>query len=204
MRKSSIAAVAVLLFGLFMLGMRLSKTVPQKLPAPTPAAVRAANAVTTVNVVPSPDAIPKPSSETKPAHTNLPKDKNKDKVSTAIKPAPTNAPKAPAVPPAMLDIEMEHNFTSAELSVWVDDHPAYSRKLEGTDKRRMVVFHSVQGHESHAIQLAPGQRSVRVQIASGVNSSEQSGTVTGEFVSGQEKMLRIHFNKRGEMTLSLQ
>jgi serine/threonine protein kinase len=192
MRKSSVAAVALLLFGLLVFGMRLSQTVlPQQQPAQTPAAGNTANTVS------SPNATLKPSSEIKPAHTSP----SKDEVSTGTKSAHTNVAK---VPPAMLDIEMEHNFTSAELSVWVDDHPAYSRKLEGTDKRRMVVFHAVQGHESHAIQLAPGLRSVRVQVASGVDSAERSGTVTGEFVSGKERTLRIHFNKRGEMTLSLQ
>jgi eukaryotic-like serine/threonine-protein kinase len=203
MRKNSIAAVAVLLLGLFVFAMRLSETIlpPQ---TPPPAAVSVARAVKAANTAPSPDATPKPSTEIKPAHTSPPNDRNKDKAATVTRPAHTIVANVPSVPPAMLDIEMEHNFTSAELSVWVDDQPAYSRKLEGTDKRRMVVFHSVQGHESHAIQLAPGQRSVRVQIASGVDSTEQSGTVTGEFVSGKEKLLRIHFNKHGEMTLSLQ
>jgi eukaryotic-like serine/threonine-protein kinase len=191
MRKSSIAAVAVLLCGLLLLGMRLSKTVPHQLPPPTPVASSPANAV------PFPDATLKPSSETKPTRASLPN----SKVPSGTRPAHANVVK---VPPATLDIEMEHNFASAELSIWVDDQQAYSRKLEGTDKRRMVVFHSVQGHESHAIRLAPGQRSVRVQVASDVDSSEQSSTITGEFVSGKEKTLRIHFNKRGEMTLSLQ
>jgi eukaryotic-like serine/threonine-protein kinase len=206
MRKNSIASVAVLLLGLFVFGMRLSETVlPPQPSALTPAAVNAANTVpsptATLNSVPSLDATPKPPTEIKAVHTNPGRDRDKDKIATASKPAHTNVAK---VPSAILDIEMEHNFASAELSVWVDDQPAYSRKLEGTDKRRMVVFHSVQGHESHAIQLAPGQRSVRVQVASGVDSAEQSGTVTGEFVSGKEKTLRVHFNKHGEMTLSLQ
>ena len=39
---------------------------------------------------------------------------------------------------------------------------------------------------------------------SGVDSYDQSGMVAGEFASGKEKVLRIHFNKRGEMNLSLQ
>jgi serine/threonine protein kinase len=212
MRKNSVAAVAVLLLGLSVFAMRLSETMlaPQT-PPPAPVAVSPAHAIN-ANTVPPPAAPPEASAQTAPANTTTPlnkktQDNDKNKVATATKPAHTviaKGPTSPSVPPAILDLEMEHNFTSAELSVWVDDHPAYSRKLEGTDKRRMVVFHSVQGHESHAIQLAPGQRSVRVQVASDADSSEQSSTVTGNFVSGKEKTLRIHFNKRGEMTLSLQ
>ena len=95
-------------------------------------------------------------------------------------------------------------FHLAQLSVWVDDHKAYNHLLEGSDKKRLVVFHGVQGHESHALQLAPGKHRVRVEVASGLDSYDQSGTVQSQFVSGKEKVLRIHFNKHREMTLSLQ
>jgi serine/threonine protein kinase len=119
---------------------------------------------------------------------------------TAVATAPTRPP----VSPAMLDIEVEHNFTAAHLSVWVDDHSIYTHLLEGSDKKRLIVFHGVQGHESHAMQLAPGKHRVRVRVVSSVDSYDQSGTVAGEFASGKGKVLRIHFNKRGEMNLSLQ
>jgi tRNA A-37 threonylcarbamoyl transferase component Bud32 len=108
------------------------------------------------------------------------------------------------VPPATLDIEVEHHFTAAQLSVWVDDHSIYTHPLEGTDKKRLVVFHGVQGHESHALQLAPGKHRVRVEVESGVDSYDQSRTVTGEFASGNDKVLRVRFSKSGEMSLSLQ
>ncbi len=130
---------------------------------------------------------------------------------TAVATAPTpigesvKGPRAgQTVSPAMLDIEVEHNFTAAHLSVWVDDHSIYTHLLEGSDKKRLIVFHGIQGHESHAMQLAPGKHRVRVRVVSSVDSYDQSGTVAGEFASGKGKVLRIHFNKRGEMNLSLQ
>jgi hypothetical protein len=43
-----------------------------------------------------------------------------------------------------------------------------------------------------------------VQVTSDVATYDQSATVTGEFASGQENVLRINFNKHGEMNLSLQ
>jgi serine/threonine protein kinase len=128
-----------------------------------------------------------------------------------VAPAPTPVAKSvkvahagPPVSPATFDIEVEHNFTAAHLSVWVDDHPVYAHLLEGSDKKRLVIFHGVQGHDSHAIQLVPGRHRVRVRMESSVDSYDQSGTVAGEFVSGKEKLLRIHFEKHGEMNLSLQ
>ena len=100
---------------------------------------------------------------------------------------------------------MEHRFAEAQLSIWVDDRLTYTHQLEGTDKKHLVVFHHVQGHEFHAMQVSPGKHSLKVQVTSdGVSTYDQSATVAGEFVSGQENMLRINFSKHGEINLSLQ
>jgi hypothetical protein len=119
---------------------------------------------------------------------------------------PTDSPAtvSPATSPATLEIEVEHKFAEANLSIWVDDRLTYTRRLEGTDKKHLVVFHHVQGHEFHAMQVSPGKHLLRVQVTSEVASYDQSATVAGEFASGQENVLRINFNKHGEMNLSLQ
>jgi hypothetical protein len=119
----------------------------------------------------------------------------------------------------MLEIEVEHKFAEAHLSIWVDDALTYTHTLEGTDKKRLGVFHQVQGHEFHAVQLSPGKHVLRVQVTAGaadasaaatsVASSnavptDQSGTLSGEFVSGKEMMLHIHFGKQSKMELSLE
>ena len=70
----------------------------------------------------------------------------------------------------MLEIEVEHKFAVAHLSIWVDDSLTYTHTLEGTDKKRLVVFHQVQGHEFHAMQLSPGKHLLRVQVTSDVPS----------------------------------
>ena len=100
--------------------------------------------------------------------------------------------------------QLEHKFLEANLSIWVDDRLTYTHRLEGTDKKHLVVFHHVQGHEFHAMQVSPGKHRLRVQVTSGGAISDQSATVAGEFASGQENVLRINFNKHGEMKLSLQ
>jgi serine/threonine protein kinase len=114
----------------------------------------------------------------------------------------TSLPPTLASVPAFLDIEVDHKFAEAKLSIWIDDRLSYTRTLEGTDKKRLVLFHHVQGHEIHAMQIPPGNHHLRVQITAGTNSSDQS--VTGDFSSGNEKLLRIYFDKRGEMNLSLE
>jgi serine/threonine protein kinase len=122
---------------------------------------------------------------------------------------PTNGTTTPAhagskVSPAMLDIEVDHKFSEAHLSIWVDDRLTYTHLLAGTDKQHLVVFHHVEGHEFHAVQISAGKHLLRVRVTSAAGSYDQSRIVAGEFASGKENMLRINFSKQGEMQLSLQ
>jgi len=114
------------------------------------------------------------------------------------------ASSAPQISPAMLDIEIEHKFAEAHLSIFVDERLAYTHLLEGADKKHLVVFHKVQGHEFHAVEIPPGRHLLRVQVTSSTDLSERSATIEGDFGGGTEKMLRVLFNKNGEMNLSLQ
>jgi serine/threonine protein kinase len=175
LRKKSFAG-ALLLLGLLVFGIRLSSVVwPQELPSGN---LAAPGAITTL----SPAGAPVPAAtESTPAGTTLAKGS-----------------------PAMLEVEVDHKFAQAHLSIWVDGRLTYTHLLAGTDKKRLVVFHHVQGHEFHAMQLPPGKHRLRVRVESAVDSYDQSGTVAGEFSSGKETVLQIHFNKHDEMNLSLQ
>jgi hypothetical protein len=153
---------------------------------------------------------PVPAGRTHPSPTKVAR-ASSPTVSPAASPAaspatsPATSPAAsPATAPATLEIEVEHRFAEAHLSIWVDDRLAYTHQLEGTDKKHLVVFHHVQGHEFHAMQVSPGKHSLKVQVTSEGAAYDQSDTVAGEFVSGQENVLRINFDKHGEINLSLQ
>jgi len=121
-------------------------------------------------------------------------------------PSPTEARRLSSrISAALLEIEVDHKFVDATLSIWVDDLLTYSHPLEGIEKRHLVMFHQVQGHEFHAMQIPPGKHLLKVQISSGVDLSEQrAATIEGTFASGKETMLRINFDNRGQMNLSLQ
>ena len=106
--------------------------------------------------------------------------------------------------PASLQIEVEHQFTEANLSIWIDDHLAYTCPLHGTVRKHLVFSRSIQGYRSDAVQLAPGKHRVRVRVHSPVKAYDQSKTVAGHFVSGHENVLRINFAKHGEMNVAFQ
>jgi serine/threonine protein kinase len=128
--------------------------------------------------------------------------------SVAATPSPIGGPVKVADPgspvsPATLEIEVDHKFAEAHLSIWVDGRLTYTHLLEGRDKKHLVVFHHVEGHEFHAMQISPGKHRLRVQVTSGVATYDQSATVAGEFASGRENVLLINFNKNGTINLSL-
>jgi eukaryotic-like serine/threonine-protein kinase len=219
-RKKSFAGVLVLA-GLFIVGLWVISFGPQgvrsraaePLPlagevapvktAATPTAP-AASAVASVEAAPTAvvTQLPKrvPARRTHPAPVKVARASSPAVSPPAVSPATVS----PATSPATLEIDVEHKFAEANLSIWVDDRLTYTHRLEGTDKKRLVVFHHVQGHEFHAMQVSPGKHLLRVQVTSEVASYDQSAAVAGEFASGQENVLRINFNKHGEMNLSLQ
>jgi hypothetical protein len=106
--------------------------------------------------------------------------------------------------PASLQIEVEHQFTEANLSIWIDDHLAYTCPLHGAVRKHLVFSRGIQGYRSDAVQLTPGKHRVRVRVHSPVKAYDQSKTVAGNFVSGHENVLRINFAKHGEMNVAFQ
>jgi hypothetical protein len=102
-----------------------------------------------------------------------------------------------------LEIEIEHRFAEAHLSIWVDGNLTYTHQLEGTDKKHLVVFHRMQGHEFHAMPIPPGHHQLRVKVVSDADTTDHSATLTGEFSSEKEATLRIIFDKHGEMNVTL-
>jgi eukaryotic-like serine/threonine-protein kinase len=223
LRRKSLAG-ALLLVGLLIFGLWVISFGPRRLPraagplppgrgAPVKMAlpvVSAATAVPSVATAPAP-LVRKLQKPVPAARTHPPAMKVARASSPPIpQPPSTKVARAsspmisPATSSAMLEIEIEHKFADAHLSIWVDDSLTYTHPLQGTDKKHLVVFHHVQGHEFHAVQVSPGKHLLRVEVTSGGAISDQSATVAGEFASGRENVLRINFNKRGKMNLSLQ
>jgi serine/threonine protein kinase len=196
MRKKSFAG-ALFLVGLLVFGFRISSLL---WPHTAPPQNLASTAIT--KPLPRAEQVAAVRTGTTPNLHKLPKAAAGPHPSSARMAAPSSTASAPASP-ALLEIEVEHKFTDAHLSIWVDDRLTYTHPLEGTDKKRLVVFHQVQGHEFHAMQLSPGKHLLRVQVSMGAANGEQSGTVAGEFVGGKEKLLHIQFTKQGKMDLSL-
>jgi len=210
--ERSVAGVLVLA-GLFILGLwaisfgtqgghpRAAEPLPLAGKVAPVAAIPTASAAAVSSIAKTPPPVveklpkPVPAGRTHPPSTK-----------TARASSPTVSPAdLPVTAPVTLAIAVEHSFAEAHLSIWVDDRLTYTHQLEGTDKKHLVVFHHVQSHEVHAMQVSPGKHTLKVQVTSGgATTYDQSATVAGEFVSGQENVLRIKFSKHGEINLTLQ
>jgi serine/threonine-protein kinase len=210
MRERKSIAGALLLAGLLIFGLQMREFIwhPKFPNRAEPLPYAEAETVKKVTSVTTPTSVNASSATSAPmpiANKKTPREASVGAaVPSRVRVSRTSSPVIHASSPAVLDIEVEHKFAEAQLSIWVDDHLTYTHSLEGADKKHLVVFHQVQGHEFHAVQIPPGKHSLRVRVESRADSYDQSGTVAGEFASEKEKMLRINFGKRGELQLSLQ
>jgi serine/threonine protein kinase len=128
---------------------------------------------------------------------------NSNPIADGGHPSPDEAGSSSRLSTALLEIEVDHKFVDAHLSIWVDDLLTYTHPLEGIEKRHLIMFHQVQGHEFHAVQIPAGKHLLKVKVSSGASVPEQTATIQGKFASGKETMLRINFDNRGQMNLSL-
>jgi hypothetical protein len=90
-----------------------------------------------------------------------------------------------------LHLKVQHGFRSALLSVWIDGELAYSSKLTGVMKKKLVLIpESVQGNLSQTIPLASGTRELRVRVET-PDGSVQEQTISAEFVRNGERTLFV-------------
>jgi serine/threonine-protein kinase len=110
---------------------------------------------------------------------------------------------AKAVADSRLDIHIEHRFSAADLSLWIDDKLAYEHSLRGQTKKHWNPFR-VDVQETETVRLAAGKHSLRVRVRSKPEKYEQSATISGSFAKSHPTTLQINFERQGKaMRLAL-
>ena len=111
---------------------------------------------------------------------------------------------APAADPIRLKVEVQHHFADGKLSLWVDEKLAYSVNLHGEAKRHMAVFRDLQGNDYAEVNVPSGPHTLRVNGESATNAFNESKSIHAVFITGDEKILRVDFEKNNrEMRLTL-
>ena len=105
---------------------------------------------------------------------------------------------------ASLRLKVQHNFRSAQMSVWVDGDAAYSGNLIGSPKKKFGVLptDTVQGNTSQVIALSAGKHIVRVQVVSSDGSVQEDST-SADFARNGERILAVTA-RRGTVFLTWQ
>jgi serine/threonine-protein kinase len=120
---------------------------------------------------------------------------------SVVPPVPT----AVAVQTVKLKIEVQHHFAAGKLSLWVDDKLAYAADLHGETKRHLAVFHGVDGSDVAELSVSAGHHTLRVNGQSTSHDFDESKTITADFRSGGDMVLKVNFEKNNrEMRLALQ
>jgi len=123
----------------------------------------------------------------------------------SVSTTPSTVAAAPVLQPAKLKIEVQHHFAQGKLTLWVDEKLAYSADLHGETKRHLAVFRGVQGSDFGEVTVSAGPHTLRINGQSGSHDFDESKTITADFATGGEKVLRVNFEKNNrEMRLVLQ
>jgi serine/threonine-protein kinase len=102
-----------------------------------------------------------------------------------------------------LDIRIEHRFSAADLSLWIDDKLAYDHPLRGQTKKHWNPFRT-DVRETETVQVAAGQHRLLVRVRSAPEKYEQSASILGSFAKDHPTTLQINFERQGKaMRLAL-
>ncbi|HXM61315.1 MAG TPA: serine/threonine-protein kinase [Terriglobales bacterium] len=102
-----------------------------------------------------------------------------------------------------LNIRIEHRFSAADLSLWIDDKLALEHSLRGQAKKHWNPFR-LDVRETETVPLASGTHRLRVRVRSMADKYEQSATILGSFAKGRQTTLQINFERQGKaMRLAL-
>jgi len=112
-------------------------------------------------------------------------------------------PVSKVVADSTLDIRIEHRFSAADLSLWIDDKLAYDHPLHGQTKKHWNPFRT-DVRETETVRLAAGQHRLLVRVRSAPEKYEQSASILGSFAKDHPTILQINFERQGKaMRLAL-
>ena len=78
--------------------------------------------------------------------------------------------------------------------VWVDGKLVLTQVLQGESKRKLGLFHGIQGYDSGNLQLALGEHVVRVRVASS-DGFDVSSRIATSVTADTPTTLRIRCDK---------
>jgi serine/threonine protein kinase len=133
----------------------------------------------------------KPSAESVATISEAPEEVADPPRPVAEAPKPVSYSAKPVVD-STLDIQIEHRFSEADLSIWVDDKLAFDQPLRGQIKKHWNPFRA-NVKETESVRIASGKHRVRIRVRSTPEKYEQTETIVGSFAKNHPATLLIDF-----------
>ena len=117
-----------------------------------------------------------------------------------IKPVSQDSGRKPSpesLEPATMQIEIQHPFAQAEVTVWLDNRAIYTRPLHGQVTKHALVFRQVRGSRIDSIQVPSGPHQIHVRVRTLDDSYDQSKTISGSFAAQGQNILHIFCDRHG-------
>jgi hypothetical protein len=112
--------------------------------------------------------------------------------------------KASPAKTANLHIVVQHGLRSAQLRIWIDDRLAYQGRITGTLRKRFgLIPTAVQGSFTHAVQVASGKHTLRMQVTSAGEGYDEVATLEGQFPANADVNL-LASARRHDLALAWQ
>jgi serine/threonine protein kinase len=104
---------------------------------------------------------------------------------------------------ATVDFQIDGRLPQGNVTIWVDDHAVFHRKLQRASKKKLGILGGRHSPESERVRVAPGEHQLRVRVQARNPFYDQSHALAGDFPVGAERVFRVSFNKHNEMHASL-
>jgi serine/threonine protein kinase len=103
----------------------------------------------------------------------------------------------PLVPPevAKLQVDIQHHFSGAKASIWLDDKLVFDQNLRGADQRHPLL-RAIEVDQVTNFQFPPGKHWVQVRVLSPANNYDQIETIDTDLAAGSEHILYVNCDKR--------
>jgi serine/threonine protein kinase len=117
------------------------------------------------------------------------------------------SPKKPESPATLAEIakvqvDIQHHFSRAKASIWLDDKLISDQNLRGADQRHPLL-RAVEVDQITNFQFAPGKHWLQIRIVSPANNYDQIETLETDLVAGSEHVVYVNCDKR-KMQIVLQ
>ena len=102
-----------------------------------------------------------------------------------------------------LNIVCQHNFRSAELSIWIDSNLVYSGNVSGSVKKRFGWLGSSKGKGLYkTVNVPSGRHTLQVRVNAAAERYDQTKTMAVAFAENQDNSLSISAGNRGLYLMS--